>query len=169
MKSCRSAAFATVAVSTLLLPRGSVGAQRPAEDTTHRTHILPALGLHVGAPQKASLALGVIVGEDWQKNARDHSRNIALFVEPGLSAGRASVAYVDHGYGSFGSGFAIAGTVLRTWRDPWYARENATYAGGEIILWPILFVGPRMGLFRSVAGNATSKKWFLSIDFGIGL
>ena len=92
-----------------------------------------------------------------------------MFVEPGLSAGRASVAYIGHGYGSFGSGYAVAATMLRTWEDPWGAKENSTYVGGEFILWPIVFVGPRVGLFRSISGEANSGKWFFSIDFGIGL
>jgi hypothetical protein len=139
------------------------------EDTLHHVHVLPALGLHFGTPQKASAALGVVVKEDWQKDAHDHSRSIAVFAEPGLSAGRASVAYIDHGYGSFGSGFGIAATALRTWEDPWTVKENTTYAGGEIILWPIVFVGPRIGVFRSLTSNTTSRKWFLSFDLGIGL
>jgi len=49
------------------------------------------------------------------------------------------------------------------------AKDNATYVGGDVILWPIVFIGPRVGVFRSVAGNVGSKKWFVSIDFGIGL
>jgi hypothetical protein len=44
-----------------------------------------------------------------------------------------------------------------------------TYAGGDILLWPIVFMGPRIGFFRRIAGDATSKKWFVSFDFGIGL
>jgi hypothetical protein len=140
-----------------------------AEDTVPHTHVLPALGIHVGTPQKVSAALGVVVGEDWQRNGRDHSRNLALFAEPGLSAGRASVAYVDHGYGSFGSGYGIAMTVMRTWKDPWTVKDNMTYVGGEVLLWPIVFAGPRIGLFHQVAGNETNKKWFVSIDFGFGL
>ncbi|MEO7084852.1 MAG: hypothetical protein ABI085_11165 [Gemmatimonadaceae bacterium] len=160
------------ALVLLFCPLVSAAAQRSsssaAEDTVPRSHIFPALGLHVGAPQKASAAVGVVLGEDWQKDGRDHSRHVALFVEPGLDAGRASVAFVRHGYGSFGSGFAVAGTVLRTWKEPWVFRDNATYAGGEVLLWPVLFVGPRVGLFRSIAGNPTDRRWFGSIDFGIG-
>jgi hypothetical protein len=160
-------------VAAYIAPLGSLAAQRCAgcagEDTVPHGHILPGFGIHVGTPQKASIALGVVLGEDWQKNGRDHSRNIALFVEPGLSAGRASIAYLDHGFGNFGSGFGIAGTVLRTWKDPWTVKPNITYAGGELIFWPVLFTGPRVGLFRSIAGAPTSKPWFVSIDFGIGL
>ena len=139
------------------------------EDTMPRTHVLPALGIHVGTPQKVSAALGVVVGEEWQRNGRDHSRNVALFAEPGLSAGRASIAYVDHGYGSFGSGYGIAATILRTWKDPWTVKDNMTYIGGEVLLWPVVFAGPRVGLFHQIAGNETNKKWFVSIDFGFGL
>ena len=124
----------------------------------HRApHVVPALGLRFGTPQKASAALGVVLGEDWQKDGRDHSRNVALFAEPGLRRGRASLAYVGHGYGSFGSGFGVAATVLRTWSDPWQLERNSTYVGGEVIVWPILFVGPRIGLFRNVSSVETSR------------
>jgi len=138
------------------------------EDTVPRGHIVPALGVHFGTPQKASAALGVVVGEDWQKDGRDHSRNVALFVEPGLSAGRASVAYLDHGFGAFGSGFAIGPSVLRTWKDPLTVKPNVTFLGIDATLWPVLFTGPRVGVFRRVAGN-DSHKWFFSFDIGIGL
>ncbi len=145
-------------------------AQRTAEDTVPRTHILPALGVHIGTPQKISAALGVVLGEDWQANGRDHSRNVALFAEPGLGAGRASLAFVEHGYGSFGSGYGIAATVLRTWKSPWQLDANQTYVGGEAILWPIVFVGPRIGLLKRVAGPENGPhKWFVTLDFGFGL
>jgi hypothetical protein len=93
---------------------------------------------------------------------------VALYAEPGLSAGRASVALLDYGHGNFGSGAGIAATVMRTWNDPWTARENETYAGAEVSLWPIVFVGPRIGLFRTVNGGA-KRAWFMSLDVGIGL
>jgi hypothetical protein len=170
----KAAGFAiAVGGAASLGPAATLGAQRcqgcTPEDTITHFHVSPGLGLRFGTPQKASAALGMLVGVDWQKDHRDHSRKGAIFVEPGLSAGRASIAYVDHGYGSFGSGFGIAATALRTWEDPWGAKQNASYLGGEVILWPIVFVGPRVGLFRSVAGDVGSKKWFFSIDFGIGL
>ncbi|HEY4218010.1 MAG TPA: hypothetical protein VGM67_12785 [Gemmatimonadaceae bacterium] len=141
------------------------------EDTVPRTHIVPGLGLRVGAPQKASVALGVVLGEDWQTHGHDRSRNVGVFAEPGLSAGRASIAYIDHGYGNFGSGFGVAATVMRTWRDPWWAKENVTYAGGEITLWPILFLGPRVGVFRAMgtSGAGLAKRWLVTFDFGFGL
>jgi len=146
----------------------TVHAQR-VEDTLPRSHVVPAFGLRVGAPQKASAALGLLLGEEWQKNGREHSRNVAVFLEPGLGAGRASVAYVENGYGSFGSGFAVAATALRSWGEPWTVKPHVTYAGGEGILWPILFVGPRIGLLRATRGPRNDKRWLLSFDLGIGL
>ncbi|HEU4615316.1 MAG TPA: hypothetical protein VFS15_24650 [Kofleriaceae bacterium] len=139
------------------------------QDTTAHMHIWPAVGVHAGIPQKASAALGVLVGADWQRNGRDHSRNVALFAEPGLAAGRASLAYVEGGYGHFGSGFGVAATVLRTWKDPLTAKPNMSYVGGEVLLWPIVFIGPRVGLFHTVSGTQTNKKWFVALDLGIGL
>jgi len=161
----RMVAFATL----LVVAAGSAHAQRAREDTTTRFHVLPALGLQVGTPQKASAALGVVFGADFVRDGRDHSRNVAMFVEPGLSAGRASIAYVDHGYGSFGSGFGVAATVLRTWKEPWQVDPNQTYVGGEVLVWPILFVGPRVGLLRNVSTVETSRHWFWTFSFGIGL
>lgn len=155
-------------LAALMLP-AFAKAQRPNEDTLPHSHVWPALGLHVGAPQKASAALGVVIGEDWQKDGHEHSRNLALFAEPGLSAGRATLAYLDHAFGSFGSGFGVGATVLRTWRDPWGVKENVTYAGGDVLLWPILFVGPRIGVFRGVSGVGAAKRWVVTFDFGIGL
>lgn len=160
IKSVLAGALMLVAPLVLQAQRG--------EDTIPRTHIFPALGVHVGSPQKVSAALGVVLGEEWQKDGRDHTRNVALFAEPGLGAGRASLAYVDHGYGAFGSGFGLAATVIRTWKEPWTVTKNQTYVGADLILWPIVFVGPRIGLFRNVSDRMTSDKWFVAIDFGIG-
>lgn len=159
-----------VALATLLVGSATmVGAQSTRQDTTARFHILPALGVQVGTPQKVSAAIGVVVGQEFVRDGHEHSRNIALFAEPGLGAGRASIAYVSHGYGSFGSGFGVAATALRTWREPWQLEPNQTYVGGEVLLWPILFVGPRVGLLRNVSTVETSRHWFWSFSFGIGL
>jgi len=164
-----------LALATLILSAlaGRANAQRCrgcaiSEDTIVRAHFAPALGFHFGSPQKASAALGVVLRESWQRNGADHSRLFAFFAEPGVSAGRASLAFLDYGHGNFGSGVGIAATALRTWNDPWSANENMTYGGVEVLLWPIVFVGPRIGMFRSMSGT-TSKPWFMSFDFGIGL
>ena len=139
------------------------------QDTLPHMRIWPAVGVHAGIPQKASAAVGVLVGTDWKRNGRDHSRNVALFAEPGLSAGRASLAYVQGGYGQFGSGVGLAATVLRTWKAPLSATTNTSYVGGELLLWPIVFIGPRIGVFRSITNIETSKNWFMALDLGIGM
>jgi hypothetical protein len=171
MKSSRRPTTVLLVAACVMMP-ALLHAQRctgcvTGEDTIPRLHIIPALGIHAGTPQKASAAVGVGLGVEWQRDGRDHSRNVVLFAEPGLAAGRASVAYVDQG--RFGSGFGIAATVLRTWDDPWVAKQNTTYVGGDILLWPIVFMGPRIGVFRRIAGDPSSNKWFISLDIGIGL
>src|SRR3954471_22669105 len=78
-------------------------------------HTLPALGLRAGIPQKASAALGVITGRNSREKGR--SEDFTLYVEPGLSAGRASIGYLN-GFGNMGSGLGISATAMRTWKDP---------------------------------------------------
>src|ERR1044071_8013199 len=92
-------------------------------------HMLPALGLRAGIPQKASAAVGIIAGKNYRENG--HTEDVALYVEPGLSAGRASLGYIS-GFGNMGSGFGVAATAMRTWKDPINLKTNETFAGGEI-------------------------------------
>lgn len=137
------------------------------EDTTRHTAVHPALGFRVGEPQQASIAVGILAGSRWQARGRDHARDAALFVEPGLSAGRVSLGYAAYGRG-LGSGKAIAATVLRTWRNPWGVDPNVTYAGGELFVWPLVFVGPRVGVFHSVSPGSSANRWLFSVDLGVG-
>jgi hypothetical protein len=127
-------------------------------------HMLPALGLRAGIPQKASAAVGIVAGRNYRE--RGHTEDVAVYVEPGLSAGRASIGYIS-GFGNMGSGFGFAGTAMRTWKDPINLSTNATYLGGELWAWPMFFTGPRLGIFRRVNGG--SKGWFFTADFGFGL
>lgn len=171
MRSTTTLVFLAAAIAIPAIP-GAARGQRCRgcqQDTLPHMHVWPAVGVHAGIPQKASAALGVLVGTDWKRNGRDHSRNVAIFAEPGLSAGRASLAYVQGGYGQFGSGFGIAATVLRTWKAPLSTTTNTSYMGGEVLLWPIVFIGPRIGLFRSITNIEASKKWFMALDLGIGI
>jgi hypothetical protein len=127
-------------------------------------HVLPALGIRAGIPQKASAAAGFIAGKNYRE--RGHTEDMALYIEPGLSAGRASLAYIS-GFGNMGSGFGVAATALRTWKDPINLMTNTTYAGGELWVWPMFFSGPRIGVFRKITGP--SHGWFITADFGFGL
>jgi hypothetical protein len=137
------------------------------EDTTRHVAFHPALGLRIGEPQQASVAVGVLAGSRWQSRGREHARDAALFVEPGLSGGRVSLGYGAYGRG-LGSGGAIAATVLRTWRNPWGVKPNVTYAGGELFVWPLMFIGPRVGVFHSISPGNAANRWLFSVDLGVG-
>jgi hypothetical protein len=134
------------------------------DSLTGNWHMLPALGLRAGTPQKLSTSIGLIAGKNYRENG--HTEDVTVYVEPGLSAGRATLGYLS-GFGNMGSGFGLGATALRTWKDPWMLRTNATYVGGEAWLWPAFFTGPRIGVFREVTGN--KHGWFLTADFGFGL
>jgi hypothetical protein len=127
-------------------------------------HMLPALGLRAGIPQKASAAAGIVAGKNFRESGR--TQDVALYVEPGLSAGRASLGYLS-GAGNLGSGFGFAATALRTWKDPINMPTNATYVGGEAWVWPLFFSGPRIGGFKKITG--TGRGWYFTADFGFGL
>ena len=127
-------------------------------------HMLPALGLRAGIPQKASAAVGVLAGRNYRE--KGHTEDLALYVEPGLAAGRASLGYIN-GFGNMGSGFGLAATAMRTWKDPINLSTNSTYVGGEVWVWPIFFSGPRIGAFKKVTG--ATRGWYFTADFGFGL
>src|SRR5512140_3605240 len=126
------------------------------DSVTGRMHVLPAVGIRVGTPQKISAALGVVAGLNYRESG--HTQDVTVYVEPGVSAGRATLGYVS-GFGNMGAGYGLGATVLRTWRTPWTLRTNTTYVGGETWLWPIFFSGPRIGVFREITG--TKHGWFL--------
>jgi len=164
-----SSVAALVVLATSALRAQECEHCNPPGDTTHaRVRVLPAIGLRVGSPQKASVAVGVLTRAEWQQHGRDYSRNIAAFVEPGLSGARGSVAYVQ-GIGNLGSGFGLAASVMRTWKEPWTMPSNGTFVGGELLVFPLFLVGPRVGLFKEVSGGGNLKRWFLTADFGFGL
>jgi len=134
------------------------------DSITGEWHMLPALGLRAGIPQKLSAAFGIVGGKNYRERGR--TEDATVYVEPGISAGRATVGYLS-GFGNMGAGFGLGATALRTWKTPWTLRTNSTYVGGEAWLWPIFFSGPRIGLFREITG--TKHGWFFTADFGFGL
>jgi hypothetical protein len=151
-----------------LLVSASARAQTPCasciDSITGQWHMLPALGIRAGVPQKLSAALGVVAGKNYRETG--HTEDVAIYLEPGISAGRATLGYVS-GFGNMGAGYGVGATALRTWKTPWMLRTNTTYVGGEAWLWPIFFSGPRVGVFREITG--TKHGWFLTADFGFGL
>ena len=115
--------------ATLLIPRWAwgqqcVGCEAAADSAERHTLILPALGLRFGVPEKLSGAIGLVAGFDWRtSNGHLHTRDFALFAEPGVGASRASLVYMDAR--NFGSGLGVGVTVLRTMDDTWTQGHNA--------------------------------------------
>jgi hypothetical protein len=138
-----------------------------SDSAARRVRVLPGFGIRVGEPQKVSAALGIVAGAEWQERGHDRAHYLGLFAEPGLAASRVSAAYLSN-MGGLGSGYGIALTGLRTGSDPWVLRENSSYVGGELFVWPLFLTGPRIGFFRSVHGTG-ARSWFFTADFGFGL
>jgi hypothetical protein len=155
-------------IGALIALAASAGAQNRCssclDSVSGEWHVLPALGIRAGIPQKVSGAVGIVAGKNYRE--RGHTEDMAVYVEPGLAAGRASLAYIN-GFGNMGSGFGIAATALRTWKDPINLKTNETYVGAELWVWPMFFSGPRVGLFRKVTGG--TRGWYIAADFGFGL
>ena len=136
-------------------------ASAPTDSSSH-PHLFPVLGWSVGSPQKVSLALGVGA----ENRPHDRLRGPIIVVEPGVSGGRLSAGY-GRLLNNLGSGFAVAAAALRTWNSPWTLSPNQTYVGGEAVMWPLFYVGPRVGLFRQVTGTGT-RGWFVTADLSLG-
>ena len=133
---------------------------RGQDTATTTSGLVPVYGLHVGAPQRASVMLGV---GRWRERA-DAIRIAFVAVEPGLGAGRASVGYF-RGAGNLLGGIAVRASALRTWRDPWSVAPNRTYVGLEASGHAIL--NARVGLFHrtSPAGGPLLVTWDLGLLF----
>ena len=126
------------------------------------TRIGPAFGLHVGAPQKVSLALGA---GRWRESGDDYDGVFGL-VEPGLGAGRASVGYL-RSRGNLNAGLAVRASALRTWRDPWSVEPNRTFVGVEASAHALIF-NVRAGAFRRTTA-AEGRAVLFTIDGGLFL
>ena len=128
-----------------------------------RTRIGPAFGLHVGAPQKVSLALGA---GRWRESTNDAYDVVFGLVEPGLGAGRASVGYL-RSRGNLNAGLGVRASALRTWRDPWSVEPNRTFVGLEASAHALIF-NIRAGAFRSTT-SAEGRAVLFTIDAGLFL
>ena len=135
----------------------------PLHAQATRTRIGPAFGLHVGAPQKVSLALGA---GRWRESTSDAYDVLFGLVEPGLGAGRASVGYL-RSRGNLNTGLGVRASALRTWRDPWSVAPNQTFVGVEASAHVAVFV-IRAGAFRRTT-SATGSAFLFTIDGGLFL
>src|SRR5829696_7312069 len=127
-----------------------------------RTRIGPAFGLHVGAPQKVSLALGA---GRWRESGDNYDGVFGL-VEPGLGAGRASVGYL-RSRGNLNTGLGVRASALRTWRDPWSVAPNTTFVGVEASAHAFFF-NVRGGAFRRMT-SGSGREVLFTIDAGLFL
>ncbi|HYW31784.1 MAG TPA: hypothetical protein VE869_09780 [Gemmatimonas sp.] len=120
-----------------------------------------AAGLHVGAPQKVSVALGL---QRAIKESTPAAQQLVFgLVEPGLGAGRASIGYGS--FGDFGAGFTVRGSVLRTFSKPRNVAPNQTFVGLEGAGHFFLF-NVRAGAFRRTS-TGTGSATLYTIDWGL--
>lgn len=135
------------------------------EDLTkwHRDQCLG--GLTYGGPLKLAVA--------WAgglRKERDNGQDMCLFVSPkvGLGGARMSVGFA-HTLGTFGSGVAVSGGILRTFGAPSYADRMSTYAGGSLHVFPILGIGLELGSYHRLGGvDGTGRKSIIVWSAGIG-
>jgi hypothetical protein len=144
--------FAAAAPPPLRAQASPPGGGRPRLDL--------AVGLHVGAPQKVSLA----VGAARSRAMTDGGAMVFGLVEPGLGAGRASVGYLRM-YGNLGAGLGARASVLRTWRDPWSVAPHRTFAGVEGSA-HLFFFNVRGGVFRRTTA-AAGGAFLFTLDAGL--
>jgi hypothetical protein len=116
-------------------------------------------GIHVGTPAIVSLAVGGYRNVS-RNPATEYTQDVFALLEPGVNAGRVSVGYGDS-YGTFGTGWTIRATLLRTWR-----RENANYAGAEGSAM-VLGFGTRLGIFRRVDRGRATLRVTADLYFGL--
>ena len=146
-------------------------ASLPAQGAPRQqSKVTPTGGWHVGIPQKASVAVGIARTREWSDAAGqniDYDQMFAL-LEPGLSAGRASVGYMRRLAG-VGSAFTVRGSVMRTWRTPWVAHTEQTFFGIEGSLLPVFFLGARFGVFVRPDADAPGRRVLFTADLSVGM
>jgi hypothetical protein len=121
-----------------------------------------AAGLHLGGPTRASVALGAM-WVTW-RSGEDRREGPTLIAEPGLRAGRASLAY-SAWTGRLGSGYVARATFLRTWAGA----PHRNYVGLEAQLVPIFGFGLRGGGFMPIQSSMSPRKPFWLLDLSLGL
>ncbi len=135
------------------------------------------IGLRVGYPQIAGIAVGAIIDDDVDGHGSTDGWAPMMEFEAALGGGKASlgVGRVDGGFGFphwiVGALWApeLKATVLRTWGDPLGLEPDQTFIGPEIGLswYGIATVG--LGALFRVQGDAPDEEWTISASLGIGL
>ncbi len=112
--------------------------------TTADPRVSPSIGLHYGGPIRTSLALGLLIDVNEQRN-----ESLVVAGELGQQGNELSVG-IQKMRGQFGSGFSLRAVALRTHDEPWNASPNTTYVGTEAHLMIAFGVGGRIGYLRRV-------------------
>jgi hypothetical protein len=140
-----------LALSLLLAPTAQ------GQDSTARLsnarRIWPIVGLRAGTPATVSAAFGAAYAR------RSDFVGPFISIEPGLSAGRASMG-LSLLTGNLAAGPIVRGSVLRRYRGD----SQGNYVGVEL-QYVVVFLGPRIGLFRS---TKTGNPNLFTADFGFG-
>lgn len=153
---------ARLAALLLLLPlcaRAQDGAS-----SSGSTHVWPGIGIHYGGPLRTSLALGLLVDVNEQRNA-----SFLVAGEVGQQGNEVSLGLLKM-RGQFGSGFSLRAVALRTRGEPWNASPNTTYVGTEAHLMIAFGVGGRVGYLRRVSKQVdTDHDTVVSFGVSIGI
>lgn len=144
-----SAAFAlagTVLALMVACSSSAVAQARHREPSPWQPH----LGLHVGVPQGASVAVGALRVLARAPDFTSES-GLRIVLEPGLRAGRVRAGYARTG--SFAIGYALEAAVLREWgRDG--VRELPRTSLGMEVHGSALFMNAGVGFYAPRGGGA---------------
>jgi len=121
----------------------------------------PHLGIHVGTPQRASVALGVL---RVVRQASDFSSvsGPRLVVEPGLRAGKLRLGYAVTG--GFAIGYSLEGAVLREWGRDGKPELPRTLYGVELH-GSMAFIDLGLGGYAGGAAGATRLAFSAGLVF----
>jgi len=149
-------------------PVAAQAARSPAEAFDRDSwRVAPCIGgVTYGAPFKLAASYGgglVLDGE---------ARSLCVLgvAKVGLGGAGAS-AGIARTIGSFGTGVALTGGVIRTFADPLNATARRTYVGGALHLWPVLVLGGEIGYYVRLGddvGTATHGKRIVTWSAGFG-
>ena len=113
--------------------------------------VSPSIGLHYGGPIRTSLALGLLIDVNEQRN-----ESLVVAGEVGQQGNALSVG-IQKMRGQFGSGFSLRAVALRTHDEPWKASPNTTYVGPEAHLMIAFGVGGRIGYLRRITTKVDTE------------
>lgn len=159
MQHSRMRCLVPTLLVALLLP-SAASAQR---DESGSPRLVPAFGVHYGAPMRFSVSAGGAL------DLSDHgNQGLLAVVEQGQHGTEFSAGYYRM-VSAFGSGFSLRAAVLRTSGEPWNANAHATYIGAEAHLMVIVGIGGRVGFMRRASSKATgSHESIVTLGISIG-